>query len=138
VSMALNNLPDAELKPASGLNNLMRNLGGALGIALVNTGLQRYFAWHFQQLAQGLGRAPQDALAAAAALAHRLAAALPSPDQAPVAARAAISELVARQALTGAFQDVFRLCAYAFIVALVAVPFCQGGSMMPNQDHHHH
>ncbi|HEX7759618.1 MAG TPA: DHA2 family efflux MFS transporter permease subunit, partial [Caulobacteraceae bacterium] len=54
VSMALNNLPDAELKPASGLNNLMRNLGGALGIALVNTGLQRYFAWHFQQLAQGL------------------------------------------------------------------------------------
>ncbi len=138
VSMALNNLPDEELKPASGLNNLMRNLGGALGIALVNTGLQRYFAWHVQQLAQGLGRAPQDALAAVAGLAQRLAANLPNPDQAPAAARAAISGLVAREALTGAFQDVFRLCAYAFIIALVAVPFCQGGSMMPNQNHHHH
>ncbi|MBS0412259.1 MAG: DHA2 family efflux MFS transporter permease subunit [Proteobacteria bacterium] len=138
VSMALNNLPDAELKGASGLNNLMRNLGGALGIALVNTGLQHYFAWHLQQLAEGLGRAPQDAMAAAAGLAARLAQSLPHPDQAPAAARAAIGQLVAREALTGAFQDVFRLCALAFFAALVALPFCKGGSMMPDQEHLHH
>ncbi|MGA0602118.1 DHA2 family efflux MFS transporter permease subunit [Caulobacter sp. KR2-114] len=138
VSMALNNLPDAELKPASGLINLMRNLGGALGIALVNTGLQRYFAWHVQQLAQSLGRAPQDAMAAVAGLAQRLAIDMPSPDQAPMAARAAIGQMVAREALTGAFQDVFRLCAWVFIAALAAVPFCRGGSMMPDETQHHH
>jgi DHA2 family multidrug resistance protein len=138
VAMALNNLPDAELKGASGLSNLMRNLGGALGIALVNTGLQHYFAWHIQQFGQGLGRMPQEAMAALSGLAQRLAASLPSPDQAPAAARAAIGELVAREALTGAFQDVFRLCAYAFFAALIALPFCQGGSMAADQTEHHH
>ena len=138
VSMALNNLPDAELKGASGLNNLMRNLGGALGIALVNTGLQHYFAWHAEQLAQALGRAPHEAMAAAAALTQRLAANLPNPDEAPDAARATIAELVGREALTGAFQDIFRLCAYVFFAALLVLPFCKGGSMMPDRNHHHH
>ena len=40
VGMALNGVPPAELRYASGLFNLMRNLGGAIGIAIVTTLLQ--------------------------------------------------------------------------------------------------
>ena len=35
--IALGRLPPAALKNASGLYNLMRNLGGAVGLALINT-----------------------------------------------------------------------------------------------------
>src|SRR5262249_34669688 len=35
--IALGALPDAEVADASGLFNLMRNLGGAIGIALIDT-----------------------------------------------------------------------------------------------------
>jgi DHA2 family multidrug resistance protein len=35
--MALGHLPDAEVADASGLFNLMRNLGGAIGLALIDT-----------------------------------------------------------------------------------------------------
>ena len=40
VGLALGNFEGAELRYASGLFNLMRNLGGAIGIAVVNTWLQ--------------------------------------------------------------------------------------------------
>ncbi len=40
VGMALSEFAPAELRYASGLFNLMRNLGGAIGIAVVNTWLQ--------------------------------------------------------------------------------------------------
>jgi hypothetical protein len=39
VGLALNGFAMAELRYASGLFNLMRNLGGAIGIAVVNTWL---------------------------------------------------------------------------------------------------
>ena len=35
--LALGTLPPAAVKNASGLYNLMRNLGGAVGLALINT-----------------------------------------------------------------------------------------------------
>ncbi|HTD28032.1 MAG TPA: hypothetical protein VK660_01450 [Xanthomonadaceae bacterium] len=42
VNLALSGFEMAELRYASGLFNLMRNLGGAIGIAVVNTWLQDY------------------------------------------------------------------------------------------------
>ena len=52
--MALGHLPDAEVADASGLFNLMRNLGGAIGLALIDTVLY--------------GRAPHHAAAIVAKL----------------------------------------------------------------------
>jgi MFS family permease len=45
-NLALADLDDEALHQASGLFNLLRNLGGALGIALVNTWLQDHTRWH--------------------------------------------------------------------------------------------
>ena len=56
VGRALRDMPDDELKDASGINNLMRNLGGAVGIALVNTWLIDFSRQHGASLVQSLGR----------------------------------------------------------------------------------
>jgi DHA2 family multidrug resistance protein len=130
VGMALIQVPDEELRDASGLNNLMRNLGGAVGIALVNTGLMAFFAQHMQALSAGLGSAPDVARDAVTGLAGRLALDLGDPERALGAAQLALGQVVGLEALTLAFQDVFRLLAWLFLAALAIIPFCRGGAMV--------
>ena len=48
--VALGRLPPAAVKNASGLYNLMRNLGGAVGLALINTMATSRVAMHTQHL----------------------------------------------------------------------------------------
>ncbi len=50
-----------------------------------------------------------------------------------------MSRVVAREALTLAFDDVFRLMAYLFLAALVMVPFCKPprlGAIAPPAEAH--
>lgn len=51
VTMALGALPPARLRSASGLFNLMRNLGGAIGIAVASTMLNDRLNFHYLRLA---------------------------------------------------------------------------------------
>jgi DHA2 family multidrug resistance protein len=134
--MALNNVPDDQLRDASGMVNLMRNLGGTLGIALVNTWLMDYFALHYARLSEALGSAPQKAQEAIAGLGQQLAQILPDASRAGATAQTALGQMVGLEALTEAFADVFRLIAYLFIIALLLVPFCQGGTMNTDQPQH--
>lgn len=50
VTMALGSLPQSRLKSASGLFNLMRNLGGAVGLAVINTVLNDRTDLHITRL----------------------------------------------------------------------------------------
>ena len=50
VTMALGSLPQSRLKSASGLFNLMRNLGGAIGIAVSATMLNDRLNFHYLRL----------------------------------------------------------------------------------------
>lgn len=125
VNLALGGVPPAELKNASGLFNLMRNLGGAIGIALVNTILQDQTRTAALRLGEAMGRDAATASAQVAAVAGELSAVLPDPREAMLAAQALLGRVVAREALTLAFNDVFRLLAWMFVAALVMVPFCR-------------
>ena len=49
-NIALGTLPPSRLKNASGLFNLTRNLGGAIGLALINTVLNDRMDLHLQRL----------------------------------------------------------------------------------------
>ena len=110
----------------------MRNLGGAIGIAVVNTWLQDNARIEAARFGETLGRYPQAATDAIAALAHRLAAATPDPAQGLLLAQKVIGRTVGQQALTLAFGDVFRLMTWMFLVALVMVPFARSsGSKSP-------
>ena len=49
-NLALGTLPPERLKNASGLFNLTRNLGGAVGLALINTVLTDRTDMHYERL----------------------------------------------------------------------------------------
>src|SRR6202035_4098504 len=56
-TLALGTLPPDKLKNASGLYNLMRNLGGAIGLAALNTVLIERVQFHWNRLAANVNPA---------------------------------------------------------------------------------
>jgi DHA2 family multidrug resistance protein len=122
VGMALNGVPPTELRYASGLFNLMRNLGGAIGIAAVTTWLQDFGRIHGERFGEALASGNTSRLASAVA---RLAGATPDPHHARALLNGELAQIVTEQALTQAFQDVFFLIAALFAAALIIVPFCK-------------
>jgi DHA2 family multidrug resistance protein len=125
VNMALTGFAMAELRYASGLFNLMRNLGGALGIAVVNTWLQDQTRIHVARMGENLGVAGQHASEVVAGLAQRIGEITPDPAHALLLAQGELARLVGRSSLTLAFNEVFRLMSWIFLAALILVPFCR-------------
>jgi DHA2 family multidrug resistance protein len=131
VGMALNGFAMTELRYASGLFNLMRNLGGAIGIAIVNTLLQDQTRIHFARMGETLGEAGRSASETLNALAAYLGQFTSDGAHALLLAQGEFARVVLRLALTSAFQEVFRLMSWMFVVALVLVPFCRPASNAP-------
>ena len=61
-NLALGTMPPQKIKNASGLFNLTRNLGGAVGLALINTLLDKRMDLHLQRLRESViwGRSVAD------------------------------------------------------------------------------
>jgi len=118
-NLALGTLPPDQLKNASGLYNLMRNLGGAVGLALINTVLNNRTDLHLARLHESVawGRAvAEDALAG---LTQQLSAQISDGD---LAALKQLARLVRRQAVVMSFADVFIVLTALFAgMALMAV-----------------
>lgn len=125
VTMALSGFAPAELRYASGLFNLMRNLGGAVGIAVVNTLLQDHTRIATLHLGEALGHDASTANATIAGLTQAMGAHTPDPAAAGAMARGLFGRMAGQEALTLAFNDVFRLMAWMFVAALVMVPLCR-------------
>ena len=53
-NLALGTMPPQKMKNASGLFNLTRNLGGAVGLALINTVLDKRMDLHLQRLRESV------------------------------------------------------------------------------------
>jgi DHA2 family multidrug resistance protein len=123
VGMALEGFEGVELRYASGLFNLMRNLGGAIGIATVNTWLGDHARTAAARFGESLGASPEGARQLLAGLAERFGALTPDPHQALLMAQSVMGRVVEREALTLAFDDVFRLMSWMFVAALIMVPF---------------
>jgi DHA2 family multidrug resistance protein len=131
VGMALSAFSGLELRSASGLYNLMRNLGGAIGIAVVNTWLQDNARIEAARIGEALGAKAQAAADAVADLAQRLEAATPDATQSLLLAQKLFGREVGQQALALAFDDVFRLMTWMFVAALVMVPFAKSAPNAP-------
>ena len=122
VGLALNGVPPDELRYASGLFNLMRNLGGAIGIAAITTWLQDFGRIHGERFGEALAHASTSGLAHAVA---RISTVTPDHLHARALLQGELAQFVTRQALTQAFDDVFFLMAALFAAALIIVPFCK-------------
>ena len=125
VNLALTGFAQTELRYASGLFNLMRNLGGAVGIAVVNTWLGDQTRIHAARFGEALGAPARRAGDTMSALAARMAEVTPDPALALQLAQGELGRLVGRQSLTFAFNESFQLMAWMFLAALVMVPFCR-------------
>ena len=138
VGMALRDMPDDELKDASGFNNLLRNLGGAVGISAVNTWLIDFSRVHAAALLQSVGKGSDTAANLLGGLVARLGQSGIGPQRGGGIAAQTLAQGLTTQALTLAFDDVFRLTAWMFAGCLVLVPFCLGGPMSQRVRRHHH
>ncbi len=122
VGMALNGVPPDELRFASGLFNLMRNLGGAIGIAVATTLLQDFGRIHGEAFGEALGHGNTSMLAP---LVSRIGTLGADAAHAKLVLSGEIAQFVTQQALSQAFQDVFALLAILFVAALAIVPFAK-------------
>ncbi|CAN5414360.1 DHA2 family efflux MFS transporter permease subunit [soil metagenome] len=125
VGMALNGVAPSELRYASGLFNLMRNLGGAIGIAVVNTWIGDFARTHTLRMSESMADNPEHAGGLISGLTAYASRFTPDPAIALGQAQSQLVRIVGREAATLAFADVFRLMAWIFIAALVIVPFCK-------------
>ena len=125
VGLALTGFEGMELRYASGLFNLMRNLGGAIGIAVVNTWLQDDTRIAMARFGESLGHTTRTFNDAVASMTQRLSAYTPDPANALLQAQSMIGRAISQQALTIAFDDVFRVMCWMFVAALLMVPFAR-------------
>ncbi len=122
VTLTLGALSPKQLRLASGLFNTMRNLGGAIGIALCATILNNRTNMHFLREAEHLNAsngALTDFLSSSAASVQALGGDLLTSQS--VAARQ-LWQLTMREAQTQSFSDVFLFIMAAFTIATLMVP----------------
>jgi len=117
-----------QLKGACGLFNLMRNLGGAIGLALVNTELfYNRLHLHYNNLNAHLGEAHANGIAAQNRLAGMLAGRFVDSDRTSTASLKLIDRLLTREALTLSFADVYLLLAGVFALGAILIVFIGTG-----------
>lgn len=123
VTLGLGSLGPARLKYASGLFNMMRNLGGAVGIAVCGAMLNDRTNAHFQAIAAHLTPANGAMTRLVANVSARYGVIPGAPDAGHAAALIRLRNLAYAQASTLAYADAFRAMMLAFVVAVILVPF---------------
>ena len=122
VTLGLGSLPMARLKYASGLFNMMRNMGGAVGIALCGAILNIRTNMHFNDIASTLTPANHPMNTLVHNLDARYAATLGAADPSHMAALKHLWQIAYREAATLAYADAFQVIMIAFVVATLTVP----------------
>jgi DHA2 family multidrug resistance protein len=122
VTLTLGNLPPQRLKLASGLFNLMRNLGGAIGIAVCATILNDRTNQHFLRLAEHLNTSNEAMNELLSGVGGQISA---WGGDALMAQGGAIKQLwglAYREAQTQTFGDIFLVILVAFAITTAMAP----------------
>jgi len=122
VTLTLGILPPDRLKSASGLFNLMRNLGGAIGIAACGTILNDRTNLHFLRIAEHLNTSNAAVTNFLNQLSLRYMESWGDTSHAQMAAAKKLWLLAFREAQTQTFADAFLAIAVCFAIAVVMVP----------------
>jgi DHA2 family multidrug resistance protein len=124
--LAMGTLPPERVQNASGLFNLTRNLGGAIGLAFINSLIASGQALHRTELAAAVSSGHADAQGwidqTAAALAAQGVA------DPGAAAIARLAGLVEREAMVMALNNVFVTLAVAFVLLLPLIFFTRSAA----------
>ncbi len=129
VNLGLGSLPPERLKYASGLFNMMRNLGGAVGIAVCSAILNDRTNLHFQQIASNLTPANAAMTKLVDVMTGRYTTALGSADAGHAAALKQLWHLAYREASTMAYADAFAAIMVSCVIATLLVPLLRNVSV---------
>jgi MFS transporter, DHA2 family, multidrug resistance protein len=119
--LATAGLPPRETADASALLNMMRNLGGSVGIAMLSTVIERREHFHFSVLAEAM---TQNATRTQERIAMLMAGVRSGvADQAMAQAQALMSlaAQVRREAYVSAYSDAFWIVGVGLIISLSAI-----------------
>lgn len=122
-AFALGVIPIQEIKLASGVFSLMRNLGGAFGLAVINTMLSARMDFHTSRLADGINPASPAARDMLDGMAEHLGDLHGGIMDAEASTLQMIYGLVQREAMVLSFGDITLLMAGLFVLVLALVPF---------------
>ncbi len=117
-NLALADLPMSRIPNGTGLFNLMRQLGGSVGIALSATLLQRFTSIHRADLAANVTQYSEAARERIAAITQTLIGRGELPALAQTKAIGFVNGIVTRQAMMLSFEQLFLLFGAAFVLSL--------------------
>ena len=115
-NLSLGTLPPEQLKNASGLYNLTRNLGGAVGLAVINTLLNHRLDLHLARLHESVAWGRPIAEDQLASMQQSFTVAVPDGG---MAALKQLAMLVRRQANVMSFADIFIALTVLFATAAI-------------------
>jgi DHA2 family multidrug resistance protein len=118
--LALGHIAKAAIPDASGLFNMMRNLGGAIGIALIDTVIYTRAPIHARAFTDRLAAGNLDTMKALGLTPDMLGAGL-----ADARTQAMLAPLIDKVAFVEAINDAWALIALLTLAALAAVPLAR-------------
>ena len=127
-SIPLSQLATAGLTPrdtadASALSNMMRNLGGSVGIAMLSTVIERREQFHFSILAEAMTQNATLTQERIAMLMAGLRSEVADPAMAKAQALMSLAAQVRREAYVSAYSDAFFIVGAGLIISLSAIAF---------------
>jgi DHA2 family multidrug resistance protein len=127
-NLSLGTLPKEQLKNASGLFNLTRNLGGAFGLAMINTILNKRLDLHLERLHESVSWGHPIAEDQLASMQQSMSQVLPD---GALAAVKQLAMLVRTQANVMSFADIFLVLTLLFASAAVFTLLMHKPSAIP-------
>ncbi len=112
-NLSLGTLPPDQMKNASGLFNLTRNLGGAVGLAMINTILNKRLDLHLERLHEQVAWGHQVAEERLAEMQQMFTNAMPADGN--MAALKKLAMMVRNQANVLSFADLFLVLTVLFV-----------------------
>lgn len=122
VTLTLGGIPKERLKLASGVFNLTRNLGGAIGIALCGTILNNRTNFHYQRIGEKIVSVPQAVNEFITRYTAIFIQGGSDGNAGPLAATKLLGQMMMQEAQTMAFSDAFLLVSLLLFMAFALVP----------------
>ncbi|WP_430240342.1 DHA2 family efflux MFS transporter permease subunit [Providencia rettgeri] len=128
VTLTLGGLPRERLKLASGVFNLTRNLGGAIGIALCGTILNNRTNFHYQRIGEKMVSVSDNINEFITSSTSIFTLSGNDKTSSLLGATKLLSQMLMREAQTMAFSDAFILISGLLLIAFILVPAMKGKS----------
>ncbi len=123
-SVATGGIAPQDAAAASGISNMLRNLGGAIGTALLATLITKREQFHSNIIGQSVTLGREEVRSRIAQLTDFfISHGMPDPAAAHQQAIIALGNAVKRQALVLGFSDTFAVIGVVLVLAAVAVAF---------------